>query len=68
MMTELAGGLITWALPNVLFVVFFLLGSWRRERSVRVPRAPNPSAARALASRPRMRKRGEAQELESSTR
>ena len=42
MMTELAGGLITWALLNVLFVSFFLFGGWRRERFVRVPGPPNP--------------------------
>jgi hypothetical protein len=43
MMTELTGGLITWAVLNVLFVSFFLFGGWRRERFVRVPQPPNPS-------------------------
>ncbi len=40
MMTELADGLITWALMNLLFVFLFLFGGWRRERFVRVPRPP----------------------------
>ena len=39
-MTELADGLITWALLNVVFVSFFLLGAWRRERFLRVRRRP----------------------------
>jgi hypothetical protein len=44
MMTELAAVLVAWALLNALFVVCSLWGGWRRERSVRVSKAPIRSA------------------------
>jgi hypothetical protein len=47
-MTEIADGLIMWALVNVLFVSFFLLGGWRRERCLQASGPSRPSAKRAF--------------------
>jgi hypothetical protein len=46
MMTELADGVITWALINVLFFSLFLFGGWRHEQFVRASRSPATAAGK----------------------